>query len=794
MRDLIDRAAWLILALLGAVLFVWAYPRVFPLLPETPEVGPDQARERALRALEQFAGPMPDGVDVDVRLEPDPALERHLLSELGRQQLERIRGERLGRHLTSWVVRVEEPGAVTRHRIRVSLRGEIMSVRAARDAGGTVISQQAVMAEKEAMRQAYETLEPFVDLAVFDSPFVLRREGRPGSIEVRFPVLQRSVLLDGLSYGLGVYFEGRDVVGWGTWITDAAARQMLTEVESWRVAQIGRLAVVGILFLLLATAFYRYYDAGELRLRRSLHLAIVVAVAGLVWAWTTEVSSGRPMSLALTVLFVGLMAFLTFLTTGVGDALARRRWHHRLAAFESLCQGDFRNATVARAGLHGLCGGAFLAGASLALALPLGWYGAGPVGGLVLDQAFLGGWPGLAALSNDIFLRLVPHLLLLLVLVPLLIQHFGVRWGSVGALLASALMISPPIQPVPLVQAVPWLLLVSAVPLFLFFYSDLLASVLAAVLARMLVVCYPLLQAENAWMNLGAAATLALVVSGPLASLRWLGSERSFTYHFDPIADVPADVLHRIRERERQRVELETGRQIQAAILPQLPVEVRGLEVAHSFTPATEIGGDFYHVLPLDDGRRVAVALGDVAGHGVASGLVMSAVRGALEVHLHFEPTVQKVFRSINRLLYEGGGLRMLTTLAYGVLDPQSGELSFAGAGQIWWILRADGLVEELRPAVYPLGVRADCEVVVRSIRLRPGDAVFLASDGVVEACDDDDEPYGYERLVIVLERCAGLTAGEILDAVHEDVAGHVGDCEASDDRTLLVLRLPPDP
>ena len=784
MRELIDRAVWLVLAVLGVLLLVWAYPRSLPLMPKAPSVGPAQAETLAREALVHFTGPLPEGLQATVRLEHDHALERRLIADLGRAQLERVRDERLGQHLMSWLVRLEDDDGRS-HRARVSLRGRVLSARAALEGGGTVL------AEKEAIRDAYETLEPFIDLSVFDSGYVVRRASRPGSLEVRFPVLQPPVVLDGLSHGLGVYFEGRQVAGWGTWVTDTRVGAYATEARSWHMFGIARQAAIGVLFLLLATSFYRYYDSGQLRLRRSLHLAALVAVAGLVWAWTTELSSSQPLVLAVLLFFVALMAFLTFLTTGVGDALARARWGHRLAAFEALCQGDFKNATVARAGLHGLCGGIFLAGASLALALPLRWYGAGPLAGQVLEQSFLGTWPGVAALSTDIFLRLVPHLLVLLVVVPLLLQRLGATWGAVASLMAAALMIVPPIQPVPLPQAVPWLLLVSALPLFLFFYSDLLASVTAAVLARTLVVSYPLLLSDNTWMNLGGAATLALVVTGPLVSMRWLRSERSFTYQFDPISDVPTDVLQRIRERERQRVELETGRQIQAAILPQLPAEVRGVEVAHAFTPASEIGGDFYHVLPLDDGRRIAVALGDVAGHGVASGLVMSAVRGALEVHLRFEPEVQRVFQSVNRLLYEGGGLRMLTTLAYGVLDPVSGELTFAGAGQIWWLVRASGEVEEIQPAVYPLGVRAECRVDVRSLEVTPGDAIFLASDGVVEACNGDQEAYGYDRLAAALERCAGRPAEEILDAVRQDLARHVGGCEAEDDRTLLVLRLP---
>ena len=97
--------------------------------------------------------------------------------------------------------------------------------------------------------------------------------------------------------------------------------------------------------------------------------------------------------------------------------------------------------------------------------------------------------------------------------------------------------------------------------------------------------------------------------------------------------------MRRIAERERQRVELETARRIQSSILPELPPRLAGVDIAHAYLPASEVGGDFYDVLALEDGR-LAVAVGDVAGHGVSSGLVMSMAKSALAVQVTFNPEV----------------------------------------------------------------------------------------------------------------------------------------------------------
>src|SRR6185295_17607959 len=168
---------------------------------------------------------------------------------------------------------------------------------------------------------------------------------------------------------------------------------------------------------------------------------------------------------------------------------------------------------------------------------------------------------------------------------------------------------------------------------------------------------YPLLTAQDSTVQLHGWLGVAVLAVPLLASLRSLGSGREFVYNYD---DVPPHV-RRIAERERQRVELETARGIQSSILPDLPPRISGIDVAHAYLPASEVGGDFYDVLALEDGR-LAVAVGDVAGHGVSSGLVMSMAKSALAVQVTFDPEVAAVFRTLNRTIYQSARKRLLAT------------------------------------------------------------------------------------------------------------------------------------
>ena len=291
---------------------------------------------------------------------------------------------------------------------------------------------------------------------------------------------------------------------------------------------------------------------------------------------------------------------------------------------------------------------------------------------------------------------------------------------------------------------------------------------------------------------LAHAEDLVLVIGPALLCLRWLHSERSFTYSYDPRSEIPSDVLQRVADRERQRVELATAKEVQRAIMPRIPEQIRGLRVAHAYLPASEIGGDFYDVQALDE-HRVAFALGDVAGHGISSGLVMSTVRGALRVHFRCIPDVDEVFESINDMLFQLADRRLLTTLIYGIYDSRTGAVQFGVSGHVVWCLRRSGRLESWEPRIFPLGARPQMTVEVMETFLEEGDTLVLLSDGLVEAGGGPQgEPFGYQRLEDTLKRMQGAATGDLMAGLLAEVARFTSGRDLDDDCTALVLQASP--
>ena len=198
--------------------------------------------------------------------------------------------------------------------------------------------------------------------------------------------------------------------------------------------------------------------------------------------------------------------------------------------------------------------------------------------------------------------------------------------------------------------------------------------------------------------------------------------------------------------RQRFEQELEVARLIQQNFLPKELPELPGWQVAAYYQPAREVGGDFYDVIPLPDGR-VGFVVGDVTDKGVPAALVMSATRSVLRASAQRLIEPGTVLERVNEHLCPDMPEKMFVTCLYGVLDPASGLLRFANAGHdVPYVKTADG-VEELRARGMPLGLMPGMKYEEKEAVLAPGESVLLHSDGIVEAHDPDREMFGFPRL-----------------------------------------------
>jgi phosphoserine phosphatase RsbU/P len=248
------------------------------------------------------------------------------------------------------------------------------------------------------------------------------------------------------------------------------------------------------------------------------------------------------------------------------------------------------------------------------------------------------------------------------------------------------------------------------------------------------------------------------------------------------------------RQRDRLRMveEVEYARRIQLSMLPQRAPDLDWLELAAVSLPATEVGGDYYDYFKLPDGR-LALVIGDVAGHGLASGLLLSGVRSCLYLLEDELSRPVEVLARLNAMVRRTTERRTFVTLLCAVIDPQSWTLTVASAGHPPVILYRPETQQciEVGEGAPPLGTFLKASYVAVRQKLERGDLLLFYTDGMTEAGNGNGQFYGTDRIQKTLTRAVdGWTARAVRDALLGDFSNFKGDTEQEDDTTLVVARI----
>lgn len=272
--------------------------------------------------------------------------------------------------------------------------------------------------------------------------------------------------------------------------------------------------------------------------------------------------------------------------------------------------------------------------------------------------------------------------------------------------------------------------------------------------------------------------------------------------------------------------DLSIAHDIQCGFLPDELPSRRGWELTARFHPAKQVAGDFYDGFELVNGRRIGFVVADVCDKGIGAALFMALIRTllrhtaehtaawnladverdlALDGVLEGAPQVQD---ALPPLLSVGAGPLLqavlgtnrymarnhirqgyFATLFFGVLDPVSGSVVYINGGHNPPVLvRQDDTYQLLQPTGPAVGMMANSVFALGHTTLRPGDRLFVYTDGVVEARDSRGDMYGMTRMLDVV-RPPCPSADGLLDSVEADLHRHVGSAEQFDDITMLALR-----
>lgn len=240
--------------------------------------------------------------------------------------------------------------------------------------------------------------------------------------------------------------------------------------------------------------------------------------------------------------------------------------------------------------------------------------------------------------------------------------------------------------------------------------------------------------------------------------------------------------IEQLKQREWAEKELELARAIQTRLLPPTSIEGDGFRVEARNLPARFVAGDFYDVVPLEDGS-VVIVVADVAGKGVGASLIMASVKAVLPFVAR--EGVRKAISMLNAKLVHELGRREFVALAYARFRPSDGSVELVNAGMPDPYVLSNGGVRVLAATGerLPLGLKPDAPYEPLAARIEIGERLLFLSDGIPEA-PVNGEPLGYDRVEELLAHPGPFDLDDFLRRVREAV-----DEGLSDDWTALVVQ-----
>lgn len=260
------------------------------------------------------------------------------------------------------------------------------------------------------------------------------------------------------------------------------------------------------------------------------------------------------------------------------------------------------------------------------------------------------------------------------------------------------------------------------------------------------------------------------------------------------------DLLREQAEKKRLEEELRIANEIQMSLLPQGPLDFRGMAVTTLCVPAREVGGDYFDLLPLDE-HRVGVLIADVSGKGTSAALYMAEMKGLILSLSRIHTSPRALLIDANRIIAQHLSSRSFITMTYAIIDMQARTLTYARAGhtpllclpgrgapaQELKLLAPDGLVLGLKLDDGGLFERLLQE---ETMPIHEGDLFLLFTDGITEAMNASDDCFGEARLASIVREHADLPSDQLRERILREVAAFVGDAPQHDDMTMILLRI----
>ncbi len=268
----------------------------------------------------------------------------------------------------------------------------------------------------------------------------------------------------------------------------------------------------------------------------------------------------------------------------------------------------------------------------------------------------------------------------------------------------------------------------------------------------------------------------------------------SFNFMLKELEEYITNLSKVTAEKERIGAELDVARDIQASMLPCIfpafPTHPEA-DIYATMTPAKEVGGDFYDFFIIDD-DHLAFVIADVSGKGVPAALFMMISKTLLKSAAQNGLGAKEVLEKVNNQLFENNEAEMFVTVWIGILEVSTGKMRCANAGHEFPAIKHKGGEWELYKDRhgFVLAGMENTKYREYELEVHPGDRLFVYTDGVPEATDEDNILYGTDRMIDALNRAGEVSSEELLEFLHSDIDNFVGNADQFDDITMLTLEI----
>lgn len=244
-------------------------------------------------------------------------------------------------------------------------------------------------------------------------------------------------------------------------------------------------------------------------------------------------------------------------------------------------------------------------------------------------------------------------------------------------------------------------------------------------------------------------------------------------------------------ERRRLEAELELSQVVQRALLPQSLPEIAGVQFSAFNRPAEIIGGDYFDFFQFRDGAQ-GLVIADIPGHGVSAGMLMSSLQTAIRTMAPEADSPSEILKRINSFYIHNINFTTFVTVFLARFDPLTGTLTYVNAGHNPPAVfrRKDENVTWLMPTAPAVGLAEEFKPKTVLVNLTVGDVLLLYTDGVTEAVSPTLEPFGAQRLALLLHQNADLTTPDLIQALRQGLIAFGNGTPLADDTTLVVLKI----